>query len=118
LLFACSTSQSASLASCLSISAVGEGRIWNLTFVREFNDWEVEEVLEFFHFIHSKIPAGLDPDNMRWKLRQHGNFDVKSFYHALDVRSELSLETHMEGESSETDLLFSMVRSLGVDSYL
>jgi hypothetical protein len=25
-----------------------------------------------------------------WKLRQHGNFDVKSFYHALDVRSELS----------------------------
>ena len=47
-------------------------------------------MLEFFTFIHSKIPAGLDPDSMCWKLRQHGNFDVKSFYHALDVRSELS----------------------------
>uniref|UniRef100_A0A2N9GE45 Reverse transcriptase domain-containing protein n=1 Tax=Fagus sylvatica TaxID=28930 RepID=A0A2N9GE45_FAGSY len=89
LLFACSTSQSASLASCLSISLVGEVRIWNLTFVRDFNDWEVEEVLEFFNFIHSKTPVGLDLDSMSWKLRQHGNFNVKSFYHTLDVKSEI-----------------------------
>ena len=77
------------LGSCLSISTVGEGRIWKLTFIRDFNDWEVEEVLEFFNFIHSKIPVGLDPDSMRWKLCQHGNFDVKSFYHTLDVKSEI-----------------------------
>jgi hypothetical protein len=89
LLFACSTSQSASLASCLSISLVGEVRIWNLTIVRDFNDWEVEEVLEFFNFIHSKTPVGLDLDSMSWKLRQHGNFNVKSFYHTLDVKSEI-----------------------------
>jgi hypothetical protein len=60
-----------------------------LYFVRDFNDWEVEEVLAFFNFIHSKLPAGLDPDCMHWKLRQHGEFDVKSFYHALDVKLDI-----------------------------
>uniref|UniRef100_A0A2N9GHA4 Reverse transcriptase domain-containing protein n=1 Tax=Fagus sylvatica TaxID=28930 RepID=A0A2N9GHA4_FAGSY len=69
----------------------GEGRIWNLAFVRDFNDWEVEEVLAFFNFIHSKIPAALALNSMRWKLRQNGEFDVKSFYHALDVKVDIKL---------------------------
>uniref|UniRef100_A0A2N9H9H6 Reverse transcriptase zinc-binding domain-containing protein n=1 Tax=Fagus sylvatica TaxID=28930 RepID=A0A2N9H9H6_FAGSY len=64
LLFACSTSRTTSIAPCLLCSGIGEARSWNFTFVRDFNDWEVEEVLAFFNFIHSKIPAGLDPDSM------------------------------------------------------
>jgi hypothetical protein len=59
-LFSCSSSQSASVASCLSSSFGGAGRVWNITFIRDFNDWEVEEVLAFFNFIESKIPATLD----------------------------------------------------------
>jgi hypothetical protein len=88
-LFACSTSQSASIDSCLLSSGVGEGRSWNITFLRDFNDWEVDEVLAFFTFIYSKIPAGVNPDSMRWTLCQHGEFDVKSFYHALDVKIDI-----------------------------
>uniref|UniRef100_A0A2N9FJI5 NB-ARC domain-containing protein n=1 Tax=Fagus sylvatica TaxID=28930 RepID=A0A2N9FJI5_FAGSY len=42
LLFACSTSRAASIDSCLSGSGIGEARAWNFTFVRDFNDWEVE----------------------------------------------------------------------------
>ena len=89
LLFACSTFRSTSIASVLISSDVGEGRIWNLAFVRDFNDWEVQKVLAFFNFIHSKILAGLALDSMCWKLRQNGEFDVKSFYHALDVKVDI-----------------------------
>ena len=46
-LFACSSSRDASLASCLTNSGVNEGRVWNITFIRDFNDWEVKEVLLF-----------------------------------------------------------------------
>ena len=90
LLFSCSTSHSASIESCLSASDVGEGRAWNITFIRDFNDWEVEEVLAFFTFIHSKIRTSLDSDSLLWKLRQHGEFDVKSFYHALDGNFDIT----------------------------
>uniref|UniRef100_A0A2N9F1W7 Reverse transcriptase zinc-binding domain-containing protein n=1 Tax=Fagus sylvatica TaxID=28930 RepID=A0A2N9F1W7_FAGSY len=61
LLFACSTSRSASIAFVLLSSNVRD-RIWNLIFVRDFNDWEVKE---------------------------NGEFDVKSFYHALDVKVDI-----------------------------
>jgi hypothetical protein len=83
-LFACSSARDASIAASLSNSGVNGGRIWDITFIRDFKDWEVDQVLAFFSFIHSRIPATADPDSMHWKLRQHGVFDAKSFYHALD----------------------------------
>ena len=67
---------------------VGEGRVWNITFIQDFNDWEVEEVLAFFTFTHLKTPASVNPDTMRWKLRHHGVFDAKSLYHALDGKND------------------------------
>uniref|UniRef100_A0A2N9EW14 Reverse transcriptase domain-containing protein n=1 Tax=Fagus sylvatica TaxID=28930 RepID=A0A2N9EW14_FAGSY len=83
-LFACSSSSDASLASCLTNSGVHEGRDWNISFIRDFNDWEVEEVLAFFNFIQSRIPTNVDPDSLHWNLRQHRRFDAKSFYKAID----------------------------------
>jgi hypothetical protein len=55
--FTCSSFSDASISSCLTSSGVGGGRVWNITFIQDFNDWEVEEVHAFFTFIHSKIPA-------------------------------------------------------------
>uniref|UniRef100_A0A2N9EUT4 Uncharacterized protein n=1 Tax=Fagus sylvatica TaxID=28930 RepID=A0A2N9EUT4_FAGSY len=63
-LFSCSSSQSASVASCMYSSSDGAGRSWNITFIRDFNDWEIEEVLAFFTFIHANIPTTLDPDSL------------------------------------------------------
>jgi hypothetical protein len=71
LLFACSTSQSASIAFVLLSSNVGD-RIWNLIFVRDFNDWEVKEVFAFFDFIHSKIPVDLALDSELEALPEWG----------------------------------------------
>ena len=43
----------------------------------------------FFNYIQSRIPTTVDPDSMHWKLRQHGVFDAKSFYHAIDGIQEV-----------------------------
>jgi hypothetical protein len=82
-LFSCSSNKSASIESLLSRPVGGEERVWNFSFIRDFIDWEMDEVLNFFTLIHSKIPSHEGPDVMRWTLRQHGRFDAKSFYHAL-----------------------------------
>jgi hypothetical protein len=82
-MFSCSSDKSASLASLLSRSGEGANRVWNFSFIRDFNDWEMDEVLTFFNLIHSKIPRHEGPDVMKWTLRQHGRFGAKSFYQAL-----------------------------------
>jgi hypothetical protein len=82
-LFSCSSNKTASIKSLLSRPSVGEVRIWNLAFIRDFNDWELDELLNFFNLIHSKIQREERPNAMSWTLQQHGRFDAKSFYHAL-----------------------------------
>ena len=56
---------------------------WNVTFVRDFNDWEIEVVVEFFQLLTTKSPTNEGPDGLRWKLRKDGVFDSRSFYYAL-----------------------------------
>ena len=89
MLFSCLSNKNAFIDSCLTRPAVGEGLVWNLTFIRDFNDWEVEEVIAFFTFIHSKTPVNDDQDAMRWKIRHHGNFDAKSFYYSLAGKNDI-----------------------------
>jgi hypothetical protein len=69
-MFTCSSNRTASIDSLLTRTGEGEGQVWNITFIRDFNDWEVEEELNFFTFIQSKTPTSDGPDVMRWKLRK------------------------------------------------
>uniref|UniRef100_A0A2N9GD56 Reverse transcriptase domain-containing protein n=1 Tax=Fagus sylvatica TaxID=28930 RepID=A0A2N9GD56_FAGSY len=86
-LFSCSSNKTASIESLIR-PRVGEARVWNITFIRDFNDWELDELLNFFHLIHSKIPREECPDAMSWSLHNHGRFEAKSFYHALSGQSD------------------------------
>ena len=52
-LFSCSSNKSASIESLLSRPVGGEERVWNFSFIRDFIDWEMDEVLNFFTLIHS-----------------------------------------------------------------
>jgi hypothetical protein len=88
-LFGCSSNKDAFIASLLTRISDGASRVWNITFIREFNDWEIEEVLTFFNFIQCKIPGREVPDAMRWKPCKHGLFDTRSFYHALRGNNEI-----------------------------
>ena len=58
-----------------------------MEFVWDFNDWEVDVVVEFFQFLYShnvSIAAPtVAPDGLRWKLCKDGVFASCSFYYAL-----------------------------------
>jgi hypothetical protein len=89
MLFSCSSNKSASLESMLIKPVEGGGCIWQFSFIWDFNDWEMDEVLNFFTFIHPKIPNHEGPDVMRWTPRQHGRFDAKSFYLVLSGKVDV-----------------------------
>ena len=37
---------------------VGDDRVWNLRFYRDFHDWELEAVYSFLEFTEARIPRG------------------------------------------------------------
>jgi exonuclease III len=94
ILFTCSANREATIAEVLSGPDSAGVREWNVTFVRDFNDWEVDVVAEFFQFLHSyKIPIvapNMAPDGLRWKLCKDGAFTSRSFYYALIDRRGVS----------------------------
>ena len=83
MLFRCSLNQDDTVATVLDPIGPGHSWDWNVNFGRDFNDWEMEQVLVFFSLLHSHTPRGVDGDKLCWKLHQSGNFDSRSFYHVL-----------------------------------
>jgi hypothetical protein len=57
--------------------------VWNVSFLRNFNDWEMDSVVEFLNLLESKAPLQEVEDGPWWHLRKNGRFDVRSFYDAL-----------------------------------
>lgn len=43
----------------------GGTREWNVSFVRNFNDWEVEIVVSFLNLLNSHVPSRDDADVWR-----------------------------------------------------
>jgi hypothetical protein len=52
-LYDCASNCQATIDSILIRSASGSRADWNVQFVRNFNDWEVEGVASFFGLLHS-----------------------------------------------------------------
>ncbi len=80
-LFECASCRDASIES-VPIWQAG-GVEWNVTFVRHFNDWEMPMVVSFLDFLYSHTPNRIGEDNLSWKLKRSGLFDISSFYKAL-----------------------------------
>jgi exonuclease III len=56
---------------------------WNVFFVRDIQDWEMEVISPFFEVLYScKISQG-NVDRIRWSSSKKGLFEVKSFYKIL-----------------------------------
>ena len=53
---------------------------WNVSFARNFNDWELDIVAAFLDQLYSHIPASNDNDGLWWQLKKTGVFDTSSFY--------------------------------------
>ena len=82
-LYACASNHQATIDSILIRSALGSRSDWNVHFVRNFNDWEVEGVASFFELLHSHSSFRKGGDGLRWRLKGNGVFDIRSFYSAL-----------------------------------
>ncbi|RVW32801.1 GTPase Der [Vitis vinifera] len=59
----------------------GQGN-WNLHFLRDFNDWEIELVGEFLHILRGFKPS-LEEDSVIWRKGRSGQFRVKEAYSLL-----------------------------------
>ena len=75
-LFTCSSNRKATIDNILTSPDSRGVREWNVTFVRDFNDWEVDVVAKFFQFLHSLtvpiVAPNAAPDGMRSKLCKDG----------------------------------------------
>ena len=69
-----------SVETSLSRQGAEEKRIWDVRFIREFNDWEMDEGLNFLHILGANTPPMDVGDRMRWKLKLNGDFDIRSYY--------------------------------------
>ena len=72
-----------SIESSLTGLGVGERRSWDVCFTQEFNDWEMDEGVNFIRILGANIPSMDVGDRMRWKLKSNGDFDIHSFYNKL-----------------------------------
>ena len=69
---------------------MGDGRIWDVCFIRDPNDWEADVVDDFFRFLASNLPLAIDGDHMIWKLTKNGDFNIRLFYHKLHGSSSIA----------------------------
>ncbi len=84
-LFGLSLNQEATIASVLVSQGVAQPHGWNITFERDFNDWELDQVVDFFSLLHSHTPRGDGMDKLVWRPSRKGVFDARSFYHELRI---------------------------------
>jgi len=56
---------------------------WNVSFVREAHDWEVDVFASFFQVLHLAMVSRDHADRLRWVLSKKGVFKVKSYFSSL-----------------------------------
>ena len=57
-------------------------RGWNLRFLRDFNDWELDMVGDLLYVLRGHRPS-LEEDSVFWKGGRNGQFRVKEAYSLL-----------------------------------
>ncbi|XP_065627831.1 sphingoid long-chain bases kinase 1 [Quercus suber] len=82
-LYAIVIDKEVSVEESLSRQGAEDRRSWNVRFIRELNDWEMDEGLHFLHILGNNTPPMAMGDRLRWKLKPNGDFDVRSYYNKL-----------------------------------
>jgi hypothetical protein len=87
-LFEFSLNQAGTVDSVLAPQGMGQPRVWNVLFERDFNDWEMDQVMTFFSLLHAHTPRGDEVDKLMWGPSKKGTFDSRSFYQVLHNPSD------------------------------
>ena len=75
-LFEIVVDKNASVESLLVRQVEGRSRNWHVEFIRNFNDWEIDEVASFVHLLDSHTPLGEGKDRMIWKFMNNEEFTM------------------------------------------
>ncbi|KAJ9707979.1 hypothetical protein PVL29_000172 [Vitis rotundifolia] len=67
-------------------SSLGHGG-WNLSFARDFNDWELDQVRDLLHLVRD-FRTSSEEDSVIWKGESHGRYGVKDVYNLLSGPSD------------------------------
>ena len=59
----------ASISASLSRQGAGDRRIWDVRFIREFNDWEMDEGLHFLRILGANTPSMDVGDQLRLEVK-------------------------------------------------
>lgn len=74
---------------------------WSFNFKRQFNDWEITRVAEFFNTVEAFNGLQTWEDAMWWKDNTRGEFKVNSAYRLMDqTNPQLAMETTMEKQNT------------------
>jgi hypothetical protein len=80
-LYACASNKAATISEVLVRE---NGRVdWQVTFMRNFNDWELDNVASFLGLLQTHCPSRVVDDGLWWSLKNSGIFDVRSRYSSL-----------------------------------
>lgn len=90
-LFACTSHQDITIDSCFITQGETLHQTWDVAFNRNFNDWELETMVDFLNFLNSHLPGREGEAELRWKWKSSGIFYTKSYYNVL--RSNMASKT-------------------------
>jgi len=66
-----------------SVAQNREGGIWGPHFRRNFQDWELNELFDFFRILEGASMTPHLPDSLKWGNSEKGIYTVKEGYHKL-----------------------------------
>jgi len=67
--------------------------LWNLNFIRDVHDWEIESLDSFLTLLYSMNPLPGAMDSMVWTSSSRHGFTVKSYYTMLTAPSSEELSS-------------------------
>ncbi|KAL4613723.1 hypothetical protein ACB092_07G001100 [Castanea dentata] len=82
-LYGIAVDKEASVETSFHRQGAEDRRFWNVRFSKFFNDWEMDEGLQFLRILGAITPPMDVGDWMRWKLKPNGAFDIRSYYYKL-----------------------------------
>jgi hypothetical protein len=68
---------------------MGQAQVWNVTFGRDCNDWELDQMVSFLSLLHSHTPRDDVGDKLVWGPGRKGIFYSRSFYHVLHTPKKI-----------------------------
>ncbi len=75
-LYLIAENKDASMSSVVSVGGENGPCYWNMRFVRNFHDWEMEGVDSLMDLLFAKLPFAGSTDCVRWVPNSYGEFSV------------------------------------------